>query len=461
MTSAVDRVRTRLGRGRPQANLSLDDYASFFTYAGSDYPFLRTTMNTLDQERVSWTPEWAAKWSGPVFSLVRFRIAVFSQVRFQWTRMNGAVAGDLFGTPELTPLETPWPGGVTADLLARMEWDVSGAGNAYVRRKGATMHRLFPQWVIIVLGSDEDVANPVMASDTTVAGYLYVPAGGKPQFFSTQQVAHYAPVPDPSAHFLGMSWITPVIRELQGDQAAVEHKYRFFVNAGTPNLALKFDPSISLEAVRGFKELIEEEHTGVAKAWKNLYLGGGADPVPVGMSFKDMDYAVIQGRAESRLAAAAGVHPSVIGFSEGLQGSSLNAGNFSAARRLVSETTLTHLWGNAAASLQPVLDQPRDKAGRKLGNVSLWYDSRIPFLREDAGDVSVIQNREAETIGALIKDGFTPESSVRAVQSHDWSLLVHSGLTSVQLQPPGSGAEPMPGFGTPQIPAANGNGRHG
>jgi hypothetical protein len=37
----------------------------------------------------------------------------------------------------------------------------------------------------------------------------------------------------------------------------------------------------------------------------------------------------------------------------------------------------------------------------------------------------------------LIATGFTPESSVKAVLAEDFSILVHSGLVSVQLQPPG------------------------
>src|SRR5205823_12554188 len=44
------------------------------------------------------------------------------------------------------------------------------------------------------------------------------------------EVAHWAPIPDPENAGIGMSWLTPVIRELQADWAATEHKLRFFVN---------------------------------------------------------------------------------------------------------------------------------------------------------------------------------------------------------------------------------------
>lgn len=449
----LERINARLAPARPQ-NLSLDEYASWFSFGGMQYPLMQTTYSQVDQERIAWSADWAAKSSGPVFSLVLARMQVFSQVRFQWTRFQGSQPGDLFGTSELAVLEKPWPGGTTADLLARMEWDASAAGNAYIRRKGSTLHRLNPAWVIIVLGSQEDAENPWAAADTTVAGYLYVPPGGQARFFLPSQICHYAPLPDPDRHFLGMSWITPVLRDLQGDQMATEHKYKFFENGATPNMAIKFDPQVSLANVKAFIELFEEDHRGAANAFKTLYLGGGGDPVSVGSSFRDMDYAVIQGRAESRLASAAGVPPSWVAFFEGMQGSTLNAGNYDSARRRFSDGTMAHLWGNAASSLQPILTTPQ--------GASLWYDNRIPFMREDAKDLATVQSQEAQTIAALIRDGFIPESVVAAVRNNDWGLLKHSGLTSVQLLPPSSGQEPAPGFspGTAPGPApASANGK--
>ena len=86
-------------------------------------------------------------------------------------------------------------------------------------------------------------------------------------------------------------------------------------------------------------------------------------------------------------------------------------------------------------------------------------------MREDAGDLAEIQASEASTITSLVNAGFIPETVVRAVAGNDMTLLRHSGLTSVQLVPPSSGAEPLPGFSPGQagpplpVPAtANGNG---
>ena len=52
------------------------------------------------------------------------------------------------------------------------------------------------------------------------------------------------------------------------------------------------------------------------------------------------------------------------------------------------------------------------------------------------------QQMQAATIKSLIDAGFKPDTAVAAVQAGDYSLLVHTGLYSVQLQPPGTSFAP-------------------
>lgn len=426
-----------LGRQEARSTnpLSWDAYQEFFTFGGLQYPMVQTAMGTIDEEQLAATANAAYKTNGIVFALVLARLQVFSQARFQWTRFVDGHPGDLFGSAELGLLERPWRGGTTGDLLARMEVDVSLAGNAYIRRTTAErLNRLRPDWVTIVLGSKEDDANPREAGDVEVAGYVYKPPNGRMVLLEPFEVAHYAPIPDPDNNFLGQSWITPSMADVQADDASTIHKRAFFKNAATPNFAITFDPGVKIEQIREFKKLLEEEHRGAWNAYKTLYLGGGADPKVIGKDFKELDFAVTQGKGESRLASTAGVPPSWVGFSEGLQGSALNAGNFTAARRRFGDGTMRHLWANACASLEVIVRKPRSGDG-----ASLWYSSEgVPFLAEDAKDSAEIQQVEASTITGLVRDGFTWESSVAAVQAHDWSLLQHTGLLSVQMQPPGA-----------------------
>jgi phage portal protein BeeE len=464
----VDRVRGRAAslygtRGDTPASqvsmrdmsISLDEWASYFSFGGLTYPLIQTTMGSVDKERIVGNAIAAFEGVSSVFSLIQARVQVFAQIRFQWTRFSGAMPGDLFGTDDLRVLEKPWPNGHTAQLLAKMEIDNSIGGNAYiVRPRKDRLARLRPDLVTICLGSEYDMESPADAPDVEVAGYAYFPRSGKPEWFWPWEIAHYAPLPDPNFQFLGLSWMTPCLREIQADALTTEHKYRFFANAATPNMAIKFDPSVGIEQVRAFKELVENEHRGAFNAYRTLYLGGGADPVPIGTNLQQLDFAVTQGHGEARLAAAAGVPASWVGFSEGLQGSSLNAGNFNAQRRRLMDGTMPHLWTAAANALEAVVPPPDSHA-------NLWYDTRIPPMREDAQDIATIQQLQSQVISAYVMQGFTPESAVKAVANNDISLLKHSGAMSVQLHKPGegplplasgNGAKPKAGAG-----AANGN----
>ena len=115
-------------------------------------------------------------------------------------------------------------------------------------------------------------------------------------------------------------------------------------------------------------------------------------------------------------------------FSEGLAGSSLNTGNFTAARKRAETMLFRPLWRMAAASLQSVLVAP---AGARL-----WYDTRdIAFLRDDAAEEAKIRHQDASTLETLWRTGFTPESAIVAITTGDYTQLDHTGVTSIQTEP--------------------------
>src|SRR3546814_18880675 len=105
-------------------------------------------------------------------------------------------------------LEEPWPNGTTRELLARMEQDVSLAGNFYAVREAGRLRRLRPDWVSIVLS-----APAAEAVESDVAGYVYSPGGksgkGQPRASSVEEICNRSPLPDPDAPYRGMSWLTP------------------------------------------------------------------------------------------------------------------------------------------------------------------------------------------------------------------------------------------------------------
>lgn len=383
----------------------------------------------------------AYKASGPVFACELVRLSVFSQARPMYRSLVDGRPGDLFSTSSLNVLRKPWPGGTTSKLNARALTHADFAGNAFILRNNNRLSLLRPDWVDIVLGSrTPGIEHPSEDPEADIVGYVYHPGGrnrgNEPVPYTAGQVAHFAPIPDPLAQYRGMSWLTPVVREVAGDKQATNHKNKFYEKGATPNMVITgqwTDPDL----MKKWTTLFREQHEGEANAYKSLVLGQGMDATVVGTDFQQLDFKAVQGAAETRIAAASGVGAVVAQLSEGLQGSSLNSGNYQAARRRTADVTFRPLWDEYFSVLEQIVPVPR--------NSMLWYDEKfIPFLQDDEKDAAEIQNTRSQTIRSLLDAGFEATSVISAVDNDDFSLLSHSGLFSVQLQEPGSSSPDIP-----------------
>lgn len=420
-----------------EERLSMNEWAKYFSFDGNQYP-LSVSSNTPYDKKEMGEGNFQSlvagvyKRNGVVFACCMARSMLFSEARLQFQSIKNGRPQDLFGTPELEIFEEPWPNATTGELLTRAIQDVDLGGNFFVVREGKRLRRLRPDWVDIIL-----TAPPAQAVKSDVVGYIYKPDGTDnpdewqiyPVDGSNGKIAHWAPIPDPEQQYRGMTWLTVVLREIEADDLANRHKTAFYRNAATPNIAVSFKETVTEEQFKEFMKAINRNHSGPENAYKTMYLGGGATVTPLTIDFQALDFKKIQGAGETRIAAAARVHPVVVGLSEGMQGSSLNAGNFQSARDAFADNTMRPLWRSFCAAMQVLVNTP--KASR------LWYDDRdIAALQRDVELLAKIQSEEASTITKLIQDGYTPDSIVKAVQKRDWSLLEHTGLFSVQLQPP-------------------------
>jgi hypothetical protein len=410
---------------------------SGFTHDGVSYPLGLNQTLYGDREEIPSSFDGyvsgAYKSNGIVFACELVRMMVFSEARLMYRKLIRGRPGELHHTASLNVLHRPGPGQTTGDLLTRAILDADLAGNHFAVRRDSRVVRLRPDWVSIMLGSDRKDMDVVDDPEAEVVAYLYHPKGNKsstPIFYLPEDVAHWAPVPDPIANFRGMSWLTPVVREIQGDKLASAHKNKFFEHGATPNMIVKNDIQ-DPEVFTKWTKLFKEQYEGVANAYRTLYLGAGADATVVGADMQQLDFKVVQGAGETRIAAASGVGAVMAQFSEGMQGSSLNAGNYAAARRRVADALFRPLWRSFCGSYEQIVTVPR--------NSELWYDERdIAFLREDEKDAAEIQNTRALSIRSLLDAGYEADSVVKAIENDDFTLLKHTGLFSVQLQPPGS-----------------------
>ena len=422
-----------------QAAARADIADNYFAFNGQGYSGTPVEMTGRSSERPSGDYKSligsGLKSNSIIFACERLRVSVFKQARFLFQELNEGRGGDLHNRPatRLDVLAKPWSGGSTADLMGRARLHADFAGNAFVararRRSGLALLR--PDWVTLVLGIDDEPGDP-NDPDVEVIGYGYWPggfmSGREPETYLADEVAHFAPFPDPDSHYLGMSWLNPVVTEFMADSAMVEHKAQFFRNGTTLQTVVLVKEDMDENAFARFMRKFNAETRGVANAYKTVYVTGGVDVKVVGADLKQLDFAVVQGRGESRVAACAGTPPILVGLSEGLSAGQYNI--YPTAKRSFVDGTMRPDWADLCGALETLIPPP---AGSRL-----WYDDDIPYLRDDARDRAEIMVQQMQAINSGVTAGFEPDDVVAAVAADDVNRLSgnHSGLYSVQLQPP-------------------------
>jgi phage portal protein BeeE len=413
--------------------------------SGASY-YVSTLYGKPDAERI--LPTWlgyvqtAYKGNPIVFAAVGARLALFSEATLKFRRLRDK---GLFGGPDLAVLERPWPNGTTGELLARMLQDADLAGNAYVRRTDVGLERLRPDQVTIV---SELRTDDFGRSYRVPVGYYHEPdpadVDREPALYLASEVCHWSPIPDPEAVFRGMSWLTPVVREIEADAGMVAYKQAYLDNAATPNLLIRYPNQMKPGTLADLQGRLKAKYGGVDNAFKTLTLDQGADATLIGSTFEQMAFSTVQAAGENRILLASGVPGIVVGAKEGLAAATYS--NYEQAMRRFADLTMRPLWRSACAALAQLVEVP---AGAQL-----WYDtSDIAALRQgekERADTALVRATAAET---LLRAGYEPDNIPAALDSGDFTLLTHSGLFSSQLMPPGTAAAPRTPAADPAPPA--------
>lgn len=375
---------------------------------------------------------------GVVAAAVGKRAYLVSQARFQWVGVAEGNRGRRFGSADLAKLEGP----KRAWWLAAAERDASHAGNAYIldrdayRRFGyrgpGGLYLMRPDLTDVVLGSNQDIEEASTQLDAEVLGYAYHAKGRHkpPTIIPAEVVAHWAPEPDPVARWRGESWVSSIVREVMQANQVSGYVDKFFENAATSNLVVK-SPANTPDQFKEWVKVFEEAHAGTANAWKNIYLGGGADAMVVGSKLNEIAMSDLRAELEVAVAVRAFLPATMLGIREGLQGSTLNSGNYAVSRRSASDTWYAPHLDMLCEALSTLVAPPTG------GPARLTYDpDAVLFLQEDAKDAAEIVATKAQSIRTLADGGFEPDSVRDAVTTGDLSKLVHTGLPSVQVQAP-------------------------
>lgn len=418
----------------------------YFAFQGNQYPIrspLQGSRPDIPDASFQGYIDGIYRTNGVVAAAVVTRALLLSQLRFVFRRDRyQADAGRVHASPGLRALDKPGSS-TRSGMLFQLELDASFSGSGYVVRDGNKLRRLIPDHVSVILGSnsepewDGETAQYRVPFDAEVAALLYHPERGKGglgdgQFFFPGEFAIWSPEPDPVYFWRGSSWVTSVLREIVADGQATDHQQKFFENAATPNLVFMMDPAKTAEQVKEYAAVVNATHSGSRNAYKNMYLGGGTDVKVVGSSLESLNMKDLQGGLENRVAIRSRVPAVILGAREGLSGSSLNAGNYQSARRMLADGWFAPTAEALCQTLESVVRPPNGS--------ELWYDrSEVLFLQEDQKDAADIMQSQSAAMRQWVDGGFDPQSVIEAVATGDIRKLKHTGNLSVQLQPPGSG----------------------
>lgn len=358
----------------------------------------------------------AYKANGVVFACMLVRMLTFAQAEFKWQKLDDR---SLFGTEGLLQVEKPWDGGSAGELLARMIQDVDLGGNFYAVDRGESLQRLQPDRVSIVLGDNK-----------RIAGYLYSESGvlADAEVFTPLEVAHWSPIPDPSAVYRGMSPLTPIAREVDVDSGLTGYKTKYLKNAATPNMLVRYPQRIDERGMESLRERLNARHGGSGNAFKTMVLDAGADATVIGSTFEQMNLKAVQAAQETRIAAAFSVPPVIVGLSEGLAAATYS--NYELAMRRFADLTMVPLWMSAVSALEKLVQVP---TGSRL-----WFDTtHMPALRQTEKDRAETMRVFALAAGELIRAGYDPDTVATSLVAGDASLLAHTGAIPTALYPEG------------------------
>lgn len=393
--------------------------------------------------------EWAKRaytGNSVVFSAMLIRILLLSEAVFQFQANDDK---HLFGNQSLSILEHPWPDGTTGELIARMEQDQI-FGNAYIWAPPDEdrLVRLRPDWVTIV----SDLVNvPGGGQYREKVGFWFedpqkAVTGDRSsgQMYPASEVAHWAPIPDPYADFRGMSWLTPVVRDVAGDDGMNQYKVRYLENAATPNLLIKYAQKLAPGTVDSIRERLRARYGGVDNAFKTVVLDQGADLTVVGSTLQQMDFSNVAAAGETRILAASMVPGVLVGI-EPLRGAGRG---YQESMQKFANVWARPTWRSLCGCLEKVCPPP--------GNGSrLWFDtSDIAALQDGALERGQAALVNAQALLTLSQAGYDRMASVQALEAFDWSLLKEAALPpaapagNVQhmlpQQQPGATATPLP-----------------
>jgi len=273
------------------------------------------------------------------------------------------------------------------------------AGNAYIEkvRAGGRVARLG------FLRPDRVEIKPGAKREDDIFVYTI---GTTKRYIERKDVIHFK-LPNPKNDFYGLSPIEVIAREGDLDQRMTDFASAFFKNAGVPFGLLTVPGATTEEEKKQIRSRWRRAFQGIKKWFQLLILNQeSAKYQALGLSQKDMEFESTRKQVESRICAAFGVPPILVGALVGLEHATY--ANYGVAQQSFwSETMKPLLYRIASRLTRDLLPEFATTADRRA---RLAFDtSGVAALQQD-------NTGKLEVVAKLIAGGgFTPNQALEIV----------------------------------------------
>lgn len=259
----------------------------------------------------------------------------------------------------------------------------------------------------------------------TAKAYKYT-LGSKDYIIPSEYIAHHKTT-DPMNDWYGLGNLQVLAKMVNLDTNATDFGRSVFENKGVPAGFLKVARRLNTQ----------DEADQIRRNWHARF-AGKANWQRIGVLDEDASYQELAPKmgemgmpdlrsiTETRICAAFGVPPIIVGAKAGLDSATYS--NYAQAKESFWEETLLPAYKRAAAFFTRALRDTPDFRGMEFG-----FDfSEVRALADDQMQMAEIVKLKADTAGILIRAGYEANSVTEALRLPEG--LTHTGLVPVNVQ---------------------------
>ena len=326
-------------------------------------------------------------------------------------------------------LDHPNDGQEQAEFVETLVVYLMVSGNAYVMRVRNGSRRIVGLRLL-----RPDRVKVQIGNDGTVAYYEYT-LDGRIYTLAAEDVAHLK-LPNPYDDVYGLSPLQVVAKYVNLDSSISGFLRAYFSNAGVPAGILKVNRRITSQQEADAARTKWRSSFSGPRGWHGIaVLDEDAEYQQVAPNIADMDASTITAQTETRICAAFGVPPILIGLQSGLDASTYS--NYEQARSAFWDETVSPLIHRLEGFFERVLEIPETEDG------SVEVKADMDGVRAYQEDADAVSKRTVEQYQA----GIVTLNEARAALGYDpvdRGDLRRVPLNVVEVDPDGAAMSAQP-----------------